>query len=636
MPAPEAPTLRYRADVPWYAQWVARWEAATPAQADLRFEPVANLGHDFEFLEPEAEGEEAPAEGFLPNPQSHGAEALARMRRHLGRAGWLKTWLALPGGATLLQLHHALLFRRPKVVGTLSWLLHASDLKPRTWVWSRWLFMRLLGFVFLVAALSWWSQLDGLVGDNGILPADAWLDRVTAHGDNQGWTGTETWLKVPTLLWFDASDGMQDLFAGTAVAASLLVLFNVLEGLALFLAWGAMLSLMTVGQVFSGYQWDALLLEAGFAGLFVAAWTRWRPGLSADRRESEASLWAVRFLAAKLMFLSGLVKLQSGDLTWANDTAMEYHYWTQPIPSATSWAAHHLPRWVHEVSSWLTVAAELVLPAFVIFGPRRLRLFAALGFIALMLGIALTGNYGFFNLLTIALCLTCIDDQALHRLVPKRWRDRKTPPERQPPSKRAWVAWPLRICAGALIVLSIGRVWMLADRDGTPDWLAEVHADIDQLHISNHYGLFAQMTLDRPEIRVEGSDDGTTWAPYVFKYKPGPLHRTPSIIGPHMPRLDWQMWFAALRGSCQRTRWYLPFVQRLLEGREEVTSMLEANPFSRRPPKYIRSTVYDYYFTTAGEREATGNVWKAVKRGSYCPTLQLNASGRLIQAQNTR
>ena len=62
----------------------------------------------------------------------------------------------------------------------------------------------------------------------------------------------------------------------------------------------------------------------------------------------------------------------------------------------------------------------------------------------------------------------------------------------------------------------------------------------------NSYGLFAVMTTERHEIIVEGSNDGVNWLPYEFKYKPGDVMKRPGFVAPYQPRLDWQMWFAAL------------------------------------------------------------------------------------------
>jgi hypothetical protein len=135
------------------------------------------------------------------------------------------------------------------------------------------------------------------------------------------------------------------------------------------------------------------------------------------------------------------------------------------------------------------------------------------------------------------------------------------------------------------------------------------------------YGLFAIMTTSRPEIILEGSDDASTWKPYEFRWKPGDVMRRPRFVAPHQPRLDWQMWFAAL-GSYEQQPWFVPFCARLLEGEPSVTALLARNPFPQAPPRYLRAVVYDYRFTDAAERRATGAWWKREMKGLYVPVLR--------------
>ena len=113
------------------------------------------------------------------------------------------------------------------------------------------------------------------------------------------------------------------------------------------------------------FQWDILLLEAGFLSLFYADfylfdsfWARGRAtrndgaGANATKttRFSRESLvppavmsWLFRLLIFKLMFLSGACKLASHDETWWNLTALEYHYWTQPLPTPAAWLRETAP-----------------------------------------------------------------------------------------------------------------------------------------------------------------------------------------------------------------------------------------------------------------------------------------------------
>jgi hypothetical protein len=130
------------------------------------------------------------------------------------------------------------------------------------------------------------------------------------------------------------------------------------------------------------------------------------------------------------------------------------------------------------------------------------------------------------------------------------------------------------------------------------------------------------MTTTRPEIIVEGSNDGKNWLPYEFKYKPGDPKRPPRFVAPHQPRLDWQMWFAAL-GTYRENRWFIHFCQRLLQGSPEVLELLKGNPFPNAPPRYVRAMLYEYHFSDFHSRRAEGIWWRRELKGEYCPVLSL-------------
>jgi len=145
---------------------------------------------------------------------------------------------------------------------------------------------------------------------------------------------------------------------------------------------------------------------------------------------------------------------------------------------------------------------------------------------------------------------------------------------------------------------------------------------LSPLNLTNTYGLFAVMTTVRREIVVEGSDDGSSWKEYEFKYKPGDIHKRPRWIAPLQPRLDWQMWFAAL-GNYRNNPWFVNFVFRLLEGSTDVVSLLERNPFAGSPPRYVRAVSYEYTFTDWSTRRRTGDWWNRGAKRNYLPEVSL-------------
>ena len=472
-------------------------------------------------------------------------------------------------------------------------------LVPRAW------FVRALGLVYLLAFASFWSQAEGLVGTRGILPV---AETLRWAGET---LGPSAWWRLPTLLWIDAGDTALHALCAAGCAAALLAAAGVAPALALALCWLLYLSVYVAGHQFLSYQWDVLLLEAGVLGVLWAPLT-WRPRRAWEQPPPPVVTWLLRWLCFRLMWSSGVVKLLSGDPAWRGLTAMEHHYQTQPIPAWTSWFAHHLPPAVHSAETLLLFGVELVLP-FAVFGPRRLRLAAAAGFALLQLGIAATGNYGFFNLLTIVLCLPLLDDAAFGRPVVASGGDhRRTWPR--------WFLWPATALILCLSTLQMAATLGLDVRHAGP--LLRLQQWLGPLHLSSSYGLFATMTTTRPEIVLEGSRDGVEWRTYRFRYKPTELDRRPVFAGPHMPRLDWQMWFAALRGF-ERARWFHAFARRLLEGSAPVLGLLAEDPFGDGPPpRYLRAHLYEYRFSH-GEARRRGQWWERTLLRPYSPVLSL-------------
>jgi hypothetical protein len=464
----------------------------------------------------------------------------------------------------------------------------------------RQLFLRFLGAIYAIAFLSLGVQIDGLIGSRGILPAAPFLEWVKQQA------GDASYRLLPTLAWIDSSDGFLRFLCFGGAALAMLVMLEIAPAPALLLCWGFYLSLVSVGQVFLGYQWDALLLETGLLAIFLAPLgLRPRPGAA----PAPPILLLLRFLLFRLMLSSGAVKLLSGDPAWRSLSALRYHYESQPLPTLIGWWAHQLPSWFQTLSTVLMFGIELVVP-FLIFGTRRMRLLACAIFVAFQALIALTGNYTFFNLLAVALALLLLDDGAL-------------PKPRHEPAVPAGPTWPRAVIWPVAAILGLAALAELAgslDLGSGP--VRSVQRVMGPLRSVNGYGLFAVMTTSRPEIEVEGSDDGVSWRAYAFRWKAGDLRVPPAFVAPHQPRLDWQMWFAAL-GTCQSNPWFVQFLERLLEGSPPVLALLRGNPFPDHPPRYIRAQFYDYHFTSPAERASSGLWWRRERKGLYCPVLAL-------------
>jgi hypothetical protein len=489
---------------------------------------------------------------------------------------------------------------------------------PRGFQIARWLFLKALGLIFFIAFASLLVQLKGLIGANGILPAAELL----------AWTreqlGAERFLEVPTLFWLGASDGALLTLCAAGMLLSVLLVIGIAPRWTLLALWISYLSFASTSGIFLSYQWDVLLLETAVMALFLAP-AALRPREAWGSPLWLGSIWLLRWLLLRLMVLSGLVKLLSGDETWRNLTALRFHYWTQPLPNVISFYVAHLPNFVQTGCTALMFVIELLVP-WMMFVNRRLRFWTAVVLVAFQLAILLTGNYCFFNLLAVALCFVLLDDQQWARVLPERLALRLSA---QPPKlivPPPWVRWTRLSLAVGIVLVSIAemRFW----RRQLPAPIESLLAALQPFRSINSYGLFAVMTTTRPEILIDGSRDGKNWQTYEFKWKPGPLDRAAGWVAPHQPRLDWQMWFAAL-GSCRQNQWFLRFQKKLLEGAPEVLGLLKTNPFPDSPPKYVRALLYQYRVSDISEWINLHVFWKRQPEGAYCPILALE-DGSLV------
>ncbi|KAM4747835.1 lipase maturation factor 2 isoform 2-T2 [Rhinophrynus dorsalis] len=554
--------------------------------------------------------------------------------------------------------------------------------------------------IYLFAFLSLYTQIPGLYGREGILPAWKMLR----------FTGKGLWEQLkdsPTLLWLgprlglDTEQGMELICVlGTLLSLGALLFTCLRDSLIFLLLWVLYLSLYQVGQVFLYFQWDSLLLEAGFLAVLVAPLHSLRWKTSVWSPHDGMTFWLIRWLLFRLMFASGVVKLTSRCPTWWGLTALTYHYETQCIPTPAAWFAHQLPVWFHKLSVVATYVIEIGVPWLFFLPFRRIQLFSFYAQVLLQVLIILTGNYNFFNLLTLVLCCSLLDDQ--HLTFSKR--SKKTQPRG---AGRLFslssLALLLELAVYGLLIfwtvkhfdfqinwdkhyvdsrtaftyhdfqqwlrtITFPSIWMAVASLGweilngmyrsaavrgmfwklwsTLQWvifsctvvamftvslvpytyiefesngqlLPSVHRMfelVDRYQLANSYGLFRRMTGvgGRPEVVVEGSYDKQKWTEIEFMYKPGNISAAPQVITPHQPRLDWQMWFAAL-GHHSQSPWFISFVHRLLQGNNDVIQLVQNDkslyPFHSQPPIYIRAQLYKYWFTEADQTGPMSQNW---------------------------
>ena len=437
-----------------------------------------------------------------------------------------------------------------RLVGNALW---GSNFLPDTFKISGWIYGRLLGLVGLIAFFSFWIQSDLLIGSGGIVPFESDLKQIEGFITTTS-TDISKWYARPTILWFSQTDLWLDMVLCVGTIASILLLIGFVPHISIAISWVCYLSVSSVSAPFLNFQWDILLLEAYLLSVFFVPWKKYD-----DRKNihspSALGKWLLWLLIIKLMFESGLVKFTffapDGSNTWRDLTALNYHYWTQPIPSWISWYIDKLPEVIDKIALGFTYWCELIIP-FMIFFPRRMRRIAFFNLIVFQILIIMSGNYGFFNLLTIVICVTLIDDQLIEASTSK-WLAASSEI-----NSVKNLTEKIKISSGVVILgCFIFTTIFFIKRD-----LIGSNASQNNLKISsfgrtlnqtaqvsrsmNAYGLFRVMTVTRPEIYIEVLSSDSIWSPVVFDYKPVKPDTRPKFFFPHMPRIDWQIWFEAL------------------------------------------------------------------------------------------
>ena len=543
----------------------------------------------------------------------------------------------------------------------LRWLFDSRHGLPDRQI-PRWIFLRALALIYLSAFYSLLFQIKGLIGPEGILPARQFLAVVARS------LGAKGYWYAPSLFWFSAGSQMLMAVMWIGLAASVVAFFNLWPRLSFFVCFVCFLSFVTTSGVFSGYQSDGMLLEAGFLALFFVP-RGLRPGWGASSLPSRASLFLLQWEWFRIYFESGLVKLLSGDPEWRHFTAMDQYYQNGPLPTWIGWYVQHLPHWFQAATVGATLVMELGL-VFMLFFPRRIRILCFCIVTPWEIGVILTANYTFLNYLVLSLGFLLLDDKLLRRFVPKRFQPHapvvtaEAEPAGEAPlsilaapqapdaagesdagdAASAPPAWRRRLgghlSALGLAFTAVMLSWIAYNTTaeliglplhGIPVPKAPLVA-LSPFRIANQYGLFAVMTRGRYEIEFQGSNDGENWTAYPFRYKPQALNQPPGIYAPYQPRFEWNLWFASL-GNWQQNDIVPLTEEHLLVNGPDVLALFKSNPFPQMPPRYVRAVLWQYWFTSMDEKRSTGNWWRRELLGLYAPELTLGPDGRFAVVQ---
>ncbi len=511
----------------------------------------------------------------------------------------------------------------------------------------RWLFLRALGLIYFSAFLSLIFQIKGLVGPQGILPAREYLQAIAESASQ-----SRFW-DAPTLLWFSSGSHMLMGMCWLGLLAALLVFLNILPRPMLFICFVCFLSFVSAAREFSGYQSDGMLLEAGVISLFVAPWG-FRPGLGRFSLPSRVSMFLLLWEWFRIYFESGVAKIASGDPQWRHFTAMDEYYQNGPLPTWVGWYFQHLPHWFHAATAFGTLAMELVL-VWMMFLPRKFRIICFFVVTPWQIGVILTANYTFLNYLVLVLGFLLLDDkfcafaiaqvQKHLRLSPRveRAKDSAAPPGSDPerrdsPMNEGFLHPILQIASVSVSAFLL--VWLFYASTVPLIWMfwraaplsaAPVEA-LEPFRVADRYGLFAVMTRGRYEIEFQGSDDGKTWVPYPFRFKPQDPSKAPKIYAPYQPRFDWNLWFASL-GGWRANPMVVRTEELLLSNDRDVLALFAANPFPQKPPTYVRAMIWQYWFTSIAEKRKQGLWWRRQLLGLYAPELTPATDGKFAAVQ---
>ena len=461
------------------------------------------------------------------------------------------------------------------------------------------LFLKFFGLNCLFAFYSLKKQVNGLYGTTGVQPFNLVISSLIKNNfDNKFW-------KVPTLFWLSQSNLFINLVLNIGLISSSLIFLGNLNPIYFAITYICYQSFVSIGSPFLSFQWDVMLLEMCFYSFFYSM-------TSPPNLFLHYALW---LFFVRFMMSACIAKLKSGDKNWWNLTATTYHYLTQPLPTLPAWYAHKLPINLHKLSCAITLLIQTCCTPLLLT-PFFFRKWLILPQILLQFLIALTGNYCFFNTMTLNMLILFYPDSSLSFL-------QSFANFRIPLNINSFLLFISLFVVYNNISIFIQQFFSHNVKSDKLNEIINYKNNYAQFNIINTYGLFANMTTQRNEIVIEGSMDGKNWKEYHFKFKPGKLETGLKLIAPMQPRLDWQMWFAALN-NFKSNPWFLNFLIRLVKNEKEVLKLIDHNPFAnQKSVKFIRALLYSYTFTSIDEHKNTKNYWNRKLIGEYSPVIEV-------------
>ena len=487
------------------------------------------------------------------------------------------------------------------------------DLSDSALIWG--LAARGIALIYIIALTSIRIEIMALCGSRGISPLTAKLAHLKAELGVR-----RALLRHPSLFWISSSDVTLRWLPVAGIIAATLALSGVASPAMLALTWVIYLSLdVAIGMTF---PWESMLFEAGLLALCLPPLAMF-PSLRISATPGAVLLLAFLWLLFRVLF--GFGKNKFTPEATRDPVYLRAFLVSQPMPSPLGWRAFRLPRAVLVSSNAALFGVEMILPFFIFF-PGWPRLLAGAAFCGLMLSIQAMGNFGFFNMLVIVLCLPLLDARSV------AWPWLQRPDGARDFLTMVLVTWTL--IAGLLHLpfnTFVARGW--------PEWPAWAalprgwRAVVATLRESmpfrtvHAYGVFPPQI--GPPIKwlpvVEGTLDGMHWRAFEYRYMPSTPFSPPRFVAPHVPRVDH---FAIYEGCGVGAGNYLgtifsqanPYdfstvgsldrlLQRLMEPQTPVRQIFGVDPFDGVPPVRMRIRTYAFSPTGPGERAATGRYW---------------------------
>lgn len=490
-----------------------------------------------------------------------------------------------------------------------------SEITGPTYEFSRFLMIRLFGFVSLCAFLSAYDQNAALVGETGILPAIPYIARLRGQFDST----TSALLHTPSIFWLvEPTTFAMSMVAFAGIIASTLLIFrpHAPYGLAAALVavcYFAQHGILHVGQTFYAFGWETQILETALVVFLLAL-------PPSNGPPPTLAVWLMRWLIFRISIGAGLIKARAGRC-WGDYTCLNYHFETQPAPSPSSWLWHSLPHSFHAAGVATDFAVQLYAVWAVLVPIRTVSAAGSVLQAAFMLNIAASGNFSLLNWLTLIPAVAGIDDatwQLLGRVARRivaalpfggvicavagvvreplehlLWGPARTrraaaaaTPSRAARRVRSVVALAATVVVGYLSV-SIVQNLMSPHQ--------QMNASFDSWHLVNTYGAFGSVGESRHELIIEVQTNDTAWTELRFHGKPSAATVAPTYFAPYHHRLAWGIWFLGFPPHDYRYHpWVLRLFDRILAGDASVLAVLD-NPPS--PPFVgLRSRMYHYQF----------------------------------------